>query len=98
MVPRVTLDSRVVSSGSQLSSTLGEETVILGVESGTYYGLDQVGTRIWSLLSEEHSIEEIRDVIVSEYDVTPERCAEDLVTLVQELVERGLVRVSGDAS
>lgn len=90
---QVTLDSVVAAAEQQVSAPLGDETVILHMSDGVYYGLDPVGTRIWSLLQQPRVVGEIRDRIVEEYDVEPERCRADLVDLLQQLVDHRLVRL-----
>lgn len=83
--------SIVCASKDQVSSDLGDETVILNVSDGVYYGLDTVGTRIWALIQEPHSVEAIHQELLDEYDVTPERCMEDLLDLLEELREHELI-------
>ena len=78
----------------QVSAQVDDETVILHFEDGVYYGLDRVGTSIWRLLQEPRTVAEIRDRIVEEYDVDAERCERDLLTLLRDLVERGLIDMS----
>jgi hypothetical protein len=91
---RVVLETAVaVASDQQISSQLGDETVILDLEDGVYYGLDPVGTSIWRLLQEPRPIAEIRDRIVEEYDVDPERCERELLALLRDLAERRLIDV-----
>jgi hypothetical protein len=87
----VSVDSSIVAAREQVSSDLGGEVAILDLKSGTYYGLDAVGARIWSLLQEPRTVEEIRDVLVREYEVDDERCERDLVALLQRLADEGLV-------
>jgi hypothetical protein len=82
-----------VAAKDQVSSDLGGEVAILHLEAGTYYGLDAVGARIWSLIQEPRSVEEIRDVLVSEYEVEPALCESDLIALLQRLADEGLVEV-----
>jgi hypothetical protein len=77
----------------QVSSQLGDETVILHLEDGVYYGLDPVGTSIWHLLQEPRLVAEIRDRIVDEYDVDAERCERDLLALLRDLAQRRLIDV-----
>ncbi len=68
--------------------------VILSLKSGVYYGLDPVGATVWDLIQEPKSLSEVRDAVLQEYDVEPERCEDDLRALLQELVEEGLVEVT----
>jgi hypothetical protein len=88
------LTDKVAIPPNVLARGVGAETVILDLESGTYFGLDPVGARIWQLLSEGKSLAEICSVIQSEYDVGAAQAQEDLVALVEELVAQGLVRAA----
>ena len=89
----LTVDSSVVAAGDQVSSDLGGEVAILHLKAGTYYGLDAVGARVWSLIQEPRTVREVRDVLVSEYEVALDRCESDLVTLLQRLADEGLIEV-----
>jgi hypothetical protein len=85
--------SSVVAAKDQVSSDLGGEVAILDLKAGTYYGLDTVGARIWGLIQEPRTVREIRDVLVSEYEVEPGRCESDLIALLQRLADEGLIEV-----
>ena len=96
MVKRTTVlaSSSVVAAKDQVSSDLGGEVAILDLKSGTYYGLDNVGAHVWSLIQEPRTVVEIRDTIVSEYEVEPDRCERDLITLLQRLADKRLIEVT----
>lgn len=83
----------VVAAGELLASEFGDELVILNLRDGVYYGLEDVGARIWKLLQAPVSVPAIREAIVAEYDVEPARCERDLRTLLGELSAKGLVEV-----
>ncbi len=85
--------STVVAVPNQISSSLGEEAVILELTQGVYYGLNAVGARIWELLKEPRTAGEIRDVILDEYDAEPEAVTRDLLGLLTDLADRGLIEV-----
>ena len=74
-----------------MARTVGDETVILDLASGTYFGLDPVGARIWQLISEGKTLAEICATMLEEYEVTPEQLQGDVIKLAGELAERGLV-------
>ena len=89
-------DSCVVLSDEQVSTSLGQETVILGMGDGVYYGLDAVGARVWALLATPRRVSELVRAVTGEFDVTSEQCERDVLALLDELSERRLVReVSG---
>jgi len=85
--------SIVVVSKDQMASDIAGETVILGLTAGRYYGLDAVGARVWQLLQTPIAVADVERTIVSEYDVERERCETDLRTLLQKMVDAGLVEV-----
>ena len=66
---------------------------ILDLKAGVYYGLDAVGARIWSLIQEPRTVNEIRDILLEEYEVEPERCERDLLELLQRLADEGIIEV-----
>lgn len=74
------------------TATQGDQTVLLDVERGQYYTLNEVGGRIWSLLVNERSFAEIVDRVCAEYDVTRERGERDADMLLRELLGKSLVR------
>jgi len=81
-----------VASG-QISSALGDGTVVLNLGAGMYYGLDEVGSTVWQLLQTPHTLAQLRDAVLTRYDVTPERCEADLGKLLEQLNRAGLVEV-----
>ena len=82
-----------MAAKDQVSSDLGGEVAILDLKAGVYYGLDAVGARIWSLIQEPRTVNEIRNILLEEYEVEPERCERDLLVLLQRLAEEGLIEV-----
>jgi hypothetical protein len=93
--PRITSDTRLVAIGDQITSDMGDECVILSLTDGIYYGMEGVGNRIWSLLGEPRTLAELCEAIIHEYDVTAERCQEAVTSLLEELMNRNLVRIEG---
>lgn len=73
-----------------------DEMVLLGMEDGIYYGLNPVGAFIWEQIKEPKTIDDIRDAILKEYDVEKVECETDLLKLLQELTEKGLVIVQDE--
>ena len=92
-MPRITMSSRVRAVRHQVSSSLGQEAVILELERGIYYGVDEVGSRIWELVERPRTVSDIRDAILGEYDVDAETCAADTLKLLEEMADHGLIEV-----
>jgi hypothetical protein len=77
-----------------MARQVGDETVILDLKSGRYFGLDPVGTRIWHLMVEGKALAEVCDAIAAEYDVTRAEAERDLQQLLSDLKTEGLIRIS----
>jgi hypothetical protein len=88
----IKLDSQLRCAPDVLSRNLDGETVLLDLESGTYFGLDTIGTRVWELIGQEQPLAAILHVILDEYDVKEERAHTDLLELVETLRAKGLIR------
>ena len=93
---KLTFRSIVSPSKSQASSDLMGETVILELESGVYYGLNETGTLIWNLIDKSKTLEEIREIILSEYDIEPELCNKYILKFVRNLADKGLVTIENE--
>lgn len=74
-----------------LMRELDGESVILNLESENYFGLDDIGTRMWQLLANAGSVQNAFDSLLLEYDAEPEQLAGDLQELVSELIKLGLL-------
>ncbi len=87
------LQSTVHIKDGVLSREVAGESVLLDMTSGTYFGLDPVGTRMWSLLAEHKRLEPVYQVLAEEFDVTEDQLLGDLTRLVDELASRGLLEI-----
>ena len=85
------LIDKVSISPDAIAKRVGDELVILNIGSGTYFGLDPVGARIWQLLEEGKSPTEIRDVMVEEYEVSYETLEHDIAVLLNDLLAKALI-------
>jgi hypothetical protein len=86
-------DQRVEVSEQVLSRLLDGETVLLDLASGTYFGLEEVGSVIWEVLGQGGTVAEARARVLAEFEVDPETAGRDLCDLLAELERRGLVVV-----
>jgi hypothetical protein len=85
--------SCVEISPSVIYRDVSGEIVLLNLQSGVYYGLDPVGSRMWQLLMEQRPLDDVCSVMLEEYDVAAEVLRADLSRLVDELSSKGLVTV-----
>jgi hypothetical protein len=78
-----------------LVQELQGESVLLNLQSGRYFGLDEIGTRMWAVLTSAASLQAAYDTLLAEYDVEGPRLERDLRALVEKLVDNGLLEVTG---
>jgi len=77
----------------QLSTSIGDEAVILNLDRGAYYGLNVSGAGLWRKLEESVHVAELHQWMLSTYDVTPEVARRDLLAHLNKLAELGLIEV-----
>jgi hypothetical protein len=90
--------STIVATKELVSCNVAEEAVVLNLKVGAYYSLNSVGARIWNLIQAPRTMHEIRDAIMHEYNVDPDRCERDLQVLLRDLTAQGLVEVQDETT
>jgi len=93
MVAIISERSTIVVAKDQVSADLSGEAAILNLRTSTYFGLNTVGASIWKLVQEPKTVSQIRDAIIREYDVEPDRCEHDILELLQDLSKHGLIEI-----
>ena len=79
-------------SPSVVFRQMDDGAVLLDLESGVYFGLDEIGTRVWTLLVEQKTPDAVCEAMLAEFDVEPGVLADDVRRLVSELQQNGLLR------
>jgi Coenzyme PQQ synthesis protein D (PqqD) len=90
----ISFNHRVAVSADVLVRELDGEAVLLNLNNESYYGLDDVGTRMWTLLTTTPTIAAAYDHLLAEYAVTPDQLRGDMESLLSELVGNGLLQVT----
>ena len=85
------LDTRLSIPPQVMSRLVGDETVLLDLASGHYFGVDGVGKLIWESVSDGKTLAETVDAIVDEFDVEKSQAEADVTAFASQLVERGLL-------
>ena len=93
----LSLDDQLTISPEVMFRHLNDEAVLLDLESGTYFGLNDVGARTWQLIVEHARLSAVLDVLVQEYAVDRGAVERDLLELAEQLVARRLAAVQPHA-
>ena len=84
--------SRMTIPDHVMVRQVGDESVMLDLANGVYFGLDAVGARVWQLFCEGRSIAEASAAISAEFEAAREDVERDVMSLAQQLADAGLVR------
>ena len=87
----MTPDTKLSIPPQVMARLVDDETVLLDLESGMYFGLDGVGQLIWQSVSEGKTPGEIAGIIAAEFEVDEEQALADTLDFTRDLVERGLL-------
>lgn len=93
----IPLSSTFSVSQEVLSQEVSGETVLLDMQSESYFGLDAVGTRIWQLLQENNRLQQVFDTMLEEYDVDEKQLEKDLDELLNKLIDEELITIKSAA-
>ena len=74
-----------------ISSDIDDETVMMSLEQGQYYGLDAIGSRIWELYATPQTLNKVIETLLVEFDVDEETCKADVINFVQQLLDNNLL-------
>jgi len=78
-----------------LTQTAAGTLVLLDLDGGQYYSLDEVSARVWELCDGEHGVEGIVKAIGAEYDAPAETIYEDVLAFLEEMLDEKLLVVEG---
>jgi hypothetical protein len=81
----------VSRQGDWLSARVGDELVMMSAASRHYVGLSEVGARIWELIEQPRSLDDVCALLVEEYDVAPDVCRGEVESFLRELMNHGAV-------
>ena len=91
---KISIDSTVVVVDEIVSCDLDGEAAILNIKDGVYYGLDPIGAKIWNLIQNPRTLNEVVEKIWEGYDVEKDQCKDDIFELIEELLNNGLVKIN----
>ena len=81
-----------VTSPDVVVAPIGEELALLDFRSNAYFTLNEVGSTIWSALSEPRTVDEVAKIVAGHFEITQDLCRPDVDEMIDTLRSNGLVR------
>lgn len=76
-----------------LSSRMDQDTVMMHPESGKYFSLNPVATRIWEILETPLTFQKIVETLLNEFNVSEEQCRKETKDFLETLIEKDIVEI-----
>jgi hypothetical protein len=89
----VTETTRIRVSPNVHAREFDGELILVDLQGGDYFGLDEIGGRIWSELAKGATPAEIASAMIGEYDIDQPTLLHDILALLTQLADRKLVEV-----
>jgi hypothetical protein len=83
---------KFIQNKAIVQSKIGEEVVMLDMDSGFYFGLNSVASVIWGMLANEIGFEALIDHLMTQFDVERPLCETDTKELLDQLLEKNIIR------
>ena len=93
----LTLDTVITHGDDQVFTIVDGEAVLMSVETGKYFKLDDIGTRIWALIEAPTAVGALCDQLTQEFSVERAACEADVLALLDRLLRNQLIRVAAGA-
>jgi Coenzyme PQQ synthesis protein D (PqqD) len=90
----ISFDQKLAPTRDTLINVIEGESVLLNLNSESYFGLDPVGTRMWTLLANSDSIQLAYETLLDEYNVDADKLRLDMQDLIEKLIANGLMEVA----
>src|SRR5262245_19167642 len=90
----VTADAVISQGEDQVHTIVDGQAVVMSIDTGKYYSLDAIGTRIWSLIEKPQPVAAVCDQLVQEFEVERNVCEADVLALLERLSSENLIQVA----
>ena len=74
-------------------SDLEDEMIIMDMNSGKYFGLNETGAKIWSLFDKYGDLKEVVKALCEEYEISKEKCEKEVIRFLKRLQQKDLIHV-----
>ena len=87
------IDSKISKSKEIDATDLNGEKVMMNIEKGIYYSLNEVGSRIWELMKKDITVQEIINILLMEYEIDNDTCEKAVLSYLKDMEDAELIKV-----
>jgi hypothetical protein len=88
------MKKQYIQNKKMVQSKIGEEVVMMDMESGFYFGMNSVGSIIWQYLAEEISFDELVGKLMNEFNIDQKTCETDTLGFLNDLLEKNIIKIT----
>ena len=85
--------SLIVRSQDQVSAEVDGQVIVLAMEQGAYFGLDDIASEIWRRIADPRPVADLCSDLCAEYDGTVSQVEDDTRALLSEMLDQGLIEI-----
>ena len=74
-----------------INSKIDDEVVMMSIEDGKYYGLDNTGSQIWNILESPQTISHIITQLMDSFDVSEDQCLKDCIPFIEDMLDKNIL-------
>jgi hypothetical protein len=90
---KITELSIIKRTPEMITSNIDGEIVMMSIDNGEYYGLDEIGSRIWALIETPIEVKALFNILLTEFEVDETECKTDTLDFLNDLYDKKLVTV-----
>ncbi len=91
----IQIENKIVRSENFITATVDNDIVMMSLEKGAYFGLDDIGSTIWEQIGEPKRVSTICTHLISQFEVDQSQCEADVLAFLNDLAAEGMVQIVG---
>ena len=90
---KVTTNSLITKNKAILENEIDGEKIMMSLDTGRYYGLNKVASRIWEIVNNSISVEKLIELLLNEYEIDYEECKKEVLKFLDILLKKKLILI-----
>lgn len=87
----ISVNSTIIRKKDIIVAELDQKAVMMSMENGKYYGLDEVASDIWNIIENKIKVLDLVSILTEKYSISKENCTNDVLDFLHELHRKNLI-------